>query len=375
VKVLFFGSSDFSVPFIEAINDSCHNIVLVLTSDDKAKGRGKIISPNPVKICAQKLHLDYLEDPDFSEQTMEKIAGTCFDCLVVVSFGRLIPKKILEIAGGRTINVHPSLLPKYRGPSPITTALLNGDTQTGISLIKIEEKFDIGDVYAQLKLDISENDNRDLLEAKIFKLGAPFLISLLDNFESMSFAAHPQSVQGVSYTKIFKKEDFKIDWSKNADEIFNKIRAFSSTPGSVTLWRGKYLKIFKARIVELPQSQKDEIIYSKQRKDEIVHAGQNRDAIMNVWQDKDELLYSGQGKEEVIYTEQHKYARIYAGQVIKAEKTGLLVACGSSILKPDTKTPLTVLSLLVIKPQGKEKMHFTDFINGYRIKAGDSFEQ
>ncbi len=168
----------------------------------------------------------------------------------------MIPKEVLDIAGGRTINVHPSLLPKYRGPSPITTALLNGDTQTGISLIKIEEKFDIGDVYAQLKFDISENDNRDLLEAKIFKLGAPFLISLLDNFQLMSLAAKPQSGQGISYTKIFTKEDFKIDWNKSADEIFNKIRAFSSTPGSFALWKGKYLKILKAQIVELPQRTK-----------------------------------------------------------------------------------------------------------------------
>jgi methionyl-tRNA formyltransferase len=334
VKILFFGSSDFSVPFIEAINGSCHSITLVLTSADKAKGRGKIMGPNPVKLCAQKLHLDYLEDLGFSEQTMEKIAGTCFDCLVVVSFGRLIPKKILEIAGGRTINVHPSLLPKYRGPSPITTALLNGDTQTGISLIKIEEKFDIGDVYAQLKFDISENDNRGLLEAKIFKLGAPFLISLLDNFENISLTAHPQSVQGVSYTKIFTKEDFKIDWAKSAYEIFNKIRAFSPTPGSVAFWRGKYLKILKAQIVELPQ-------YSKA-----------------------EIMKEGQNKHKVIHS----------GQVISAEKTILLVACGSSVLKPGIKTRPTAISLLVIKPQGKEKMHFNDFINGYRVKPGDFFE-
>jgi methionyl-tRNA formyltransferase len=325
VKVLFFGSSDFSVPFIEAINDSSHRIVLILTSADKAKGRGKIISPNPVKLCAQKLHLDYLEDMDFSGQTVERIEGAGFDCLIAVSFGKMIPKKILDIAGGRTINVHPSLLPKYRGPSPITTALLNGDAQSGISLIKIEEEFDTGDVYSQLKFDISENDNMDMLESKIFKLGAPFLISLMDDFKSMSLTAHPQSGQGVSYTKIFTKEDLRIDWRKSANEIFNKIRAFSSTPGSFTLWKGKYLKILKAGIVELPQPNKDEIIN--------------------------------------------------AGQIVKAEKTCLLVACGSSINKPKVNEVLTAISILVIKPQGKEEMNFNDFLNGYRIKPGDSFGQ
>jgi len=174
-----------------------------------------------------------------------------------------------------------------------------------------------------------------LLEAKIFKLGAPFLISLLDNFECMSLAAKPQSGLGISYTKIFTKDDFKIDWTKSADEIFNKIRAFSSTPGSVSLWKGKYIKILKAQKIELPQ-------YTKA---EIMKEGQNKDKAIN------------------------------AGQVIKAEKTGLLIACGSSIFKPEVKTPPTAISLLVIKPQGRDKMHFSDFINGYRIKAGDSFEK
>jgi methionyl-tRNA formyltransferase len=334
VKILFFGSSDFSVPFIEAINNSGHSIALVLTSADKAKGRGKIISPNPVKLYAQKHGLDFIEDDDFGSQTIKKLAAIDFDCLVVVSFGRMIPKEVLDIAGSRTINVHPSLLPKYRGPSPITTALLNGDTETGISLIKIKQKFDTGDVYSQLRLDISKNDSRDLLEEKILKLGAPFLISLLDNYESMSPYAHPQSEQGVSYTKIFTKEDFKIDWTKNAEEVFNKIRAFSPVPGSVALWKGKYLKILKAEVVELPQNSIDEIFKEGRNKDNIVHSG----------------------------------------QIIKAEKTGLLVACGSSIFEPGVKVPIAALSLLVIKPQGKEVISFNDFINGYRVKPGDFFE-
>lgn len=395
MKVLFFGSSDFSVPFMEAINNSGHRIVLVLTSADKARGRGKVMRPNPVKLCAQKLYLDYLEDLDFSEHTMKKIALTCFDCLVAVSFGRLIPKKILEIARGRTINVHPSLLPKYRGPSPITTALLNGDTQTGISLIKIEEKFDTGAVYAQLKFDIPQNDNRDALEAEIFRLGVPFLIFLMDNYEKMFLEARPQSGQGVSYTKIFTKEDFKIDWTKSAGEIFNKIRAFSGTPGSDAVWKGKYLKILKAQIVELPQCQKSEVTYSAQNKDEINQAAQSKHAIMHTVQSQERTILPGQSNDEVIsckqskdkvindrqnidgsiHNGQGKDKIIYPGQIIKAEKTGLVISCGSSIFNPDVKTPLTALSLLVLKPQGKDEMHFKDFINGYRIKPGDFFEQ
>jgi methionyl-tRNA formyltransferase len=334
VKILFFGSSDFSVPFVEAINNSGHNIVMVLTSADKEKGRGKVKSPNPVKLCAQRLNLDFIEDDDFGSQTIKKLAAAGFDCLVVVSFGRMIPKEILEIAGSCTINVHPSLLPKYRGPSPITTALLNGDKETGISLIKIKQKFDTGDIYSQLRFDISENDSRGMLEEKILKLGAPLLISLLDNYEDMSTRARPQSLQGVSYTKIFTKEDFKIDWSKNADEIFNKIRAFSPVPGSIALWKGKYLKILKAQVVELTKNIKDEILKEALNKDNTIHAG----------------------------------------QVIKAEKTGLLVACGSSIFKSGAKTQMSALSLLAVKPQGKDEMHFNDFINGYRVKPGDFFE-
>lgn len=325
MKVLFFGSSDFSVPFIEAINASGHRIALVLTSADKAKGRGKIMGPNPVKLCAQRLHLNFIEDRDFGVQTMLVLANTDFDCLVVVSFGRIIPNKVLELAGSRTINVHPSLLPKYRGPSPISAALLNGDSETGISLTKIKEKFDTGDIYSRLKFSISENDNKDSLEKKIFLLGAPMLISLMDNFESMALSARPQSSLGVSYTKIFTKQDFKIDWSKSAHEITNKIRAFSSSPGSFVIWKGKYLKILKARIVQLPQ-----------------------ECPMN--------------------------EKTCAGQVIMAEKAGLLVACGSSFSIQTKKIPDAV-SLLMIKPEGKNEMSFNDFINGYRLKPGDSFEQ
>ncbi len=366
MKILFFGSSDFSVPFIEAINNSDHRIVLVLTSADKAKGRGKIIGPNPVKLCALKLNLEFIEDHDFGPQTINKLKETDFDCLVVVSFGRMIPKEVLEIAGSCTINVHPSLLPKYRGPSPITTALLNGDTETGISLIKIKQKFDTGDIYAQLKFDISENDNRDLLEEKILKLGAPFLISLLDNYESMSLGAWPQHEQGVSYTKIFTKEDFKIDWSKSAEKILNKIRAFSTAPGSDVLWKGKYLKILKAQITELPQ-------YCK---DEIMNTGQNtvNNETMCSAKSKKEIIFSSQNNYEMIHPGPDSDEIISTGQVIRADKTGLIVSCGSSIFKHDAKTPRTALSLLVIKPQGKGEMKFSDFINGYRIKSGDYFE-
>ena len=375
MKILFFGSSDFSVPFIEAINNSGHTITLVLTSGDKAKGRGKIISPNPVKLCAQKLCLDFIEDDDFSRQAVEKLAATDFDCLVVVSFGRMIPKEVLDITGSCTINVHPSLLPKYRGPSPITTALLNGDTETGISLIKIKQKFDTGDIYSQIKFDISKNDNRDLLEEKVIKLGAPSLISLLNNYESMSLGARPQSELGVSYTKIFTKEDCKIDWTKGADEIFNKIRAFSSAPGSTALQKGKYLKILKARVVELPQYIKNGIIKEGKDKDNTVKTGQNNDGSLYAGKGKDEIIHSGQSNDGIINARQNKDVAFHAGQIIMAEKTGLLVACGSSIFKPGAKTTLTALSLLVIKPQGKGEMHFNDFINGYRIKPGDSFEQ
>ncbi len=315
MKVLFFGSSDFSVPFIETIHKSKHSIVLAVTNPDAKTGRGKKNNPNPVKLAALDLGIKYYELDKFDNFSIDLIKNCAFDIIVSVSYGKIIPSQILDISGIKTVNVHPSILPKYRGPSPIVTALLNGEKSIGISLIKINKTLDTGDIYELKKIPVSTEDNYSTIEIKIINTATSMLSEFLDRAENNNLSAFPQSGIGVSYTKIFTKKDTIIDWNDNSQNIFNRIRAFSNRPGCVSLFKGRTVKILKAKI-------HDEEIAEK--------------------------------------------TKIYKpGEVVFAEKTGLIIKCGKKL--PD------FISIELIQPQDKKIMSFRDFINGYRVKAGDLF--
>ncbi len=313
------------MPFLEKICSSKHEIAMVLTKPDMHQGRGKLLLPNPVKELSLKLGLNYVESADFNENVYDAISGIDFDYLVVVSFGKIIPDVILKIAGERTINVHPSILPRHRGPSPITTAILKGDKKTGVTFTKIKKKFDTGDIYLTLEFAISQKDNKDTLEDKIIRLSSPLLVSLLDILENHDLKTVPQSKRGVSYTRIFTKNDFKIDWTRPSSEITNKVRAFSSEPGCFTIWKGKVLKILSAESVACRQH----------------------------------CLKNGH--------------RLKCGQVLKADSDGLIVKCMDKPEAPGNDKDLFI-QILELKPEGKKRMSYIDFINGYRIKTGEIFE-
>ena len=325
MKIIFFGSSEFSIPFLKAVHESRHNIVLIVTGIEKQKGRGKKILPNPVKESAELLGLPVLEVDDFNDEIVEIIEKKSFDCSVLVSFGKILPEKLINIPDRKTINLHPSYLPKYRGPSPIISALLEGDAKTGISLIKMTEEIDAGDAYLISEFAIADDDNRDSLEEKIAKIGAPLLVSIMDLIEENKIAAFPQGNNNISYTKIFSKNDLKVDWNRSAVEIRNKIRAFSSKPGCFTNWKEKKIKILKTSICN------DEKL-KKLLKDEYRN-----------------------------------------GTVICADKNGLFIKCGAKE-KYNKFLSGEIIKIETLKPQNKNNMSFLDFINGYRIKPGDFFE-
>ncbi|MBM3699785.1 MAG: methionyl-tRNA formyltransferase [Actinobacteria bacterium] len=316
MKVLFFGSSDFSVPFIDTIYKSKHPIVLAVTNPDAKTGRGKKIAPNPVKIQSLKLGIKYYELEKFDDFSIDFIKSNTFDIIVSVSYGKIIPPQLLDIAGIKTVNVHPSILPKYRGPSPIATALLNGEKITGISLIKIGKSLDTGDIYELKKIPVSVQDNYSTLEAKIINTATCMLKGFLDRFEKNNINSFSQRQSGISYTRIFTKKDTIIDWNESCLNIFNRIRAFASKPGAMSLFKGRTVKILKAKIYDSELAGK-ESIYSP-------------------------------------------------GEVVCAEKTGLIIKCG--------KKGGGFIILELIQPQDKKIMSHQDFINGYRVKAGDLFE-
>lgn len=316
MKIVFFGSSEFSVPFLNSIYNSNHQVVLVVTGIDKAKGRGRNMLGNPVKEYACKKDFKIIGADKIDNEIISKISGIEFDCLVLVSYGKLLPPEVLKLAVGKSVNVHPSLLPKYRGPSPIESAIFNGDSETGISIIGISERLDEGDIFAQCKFSIQNNETKDSLEDKMIRIGAPMLISILDLLQEGKIVPYQQEKEGITYTPLFSKEDLKINWHNTAEEIDNKIRAFSAEPGCFSFWNGKIIKILKVT------------------------------KIIN-FKTKDNL----KNKK--------------SGEIIIADKVnGLMVKCGKN----------EIIRIEALKPQSKKAMSALDFLNGYRIKAGEFFE-
>ena len=322
MKILFFGSSEISVPFLEEIYKSRHSITSVVTITDKPAGRGRRNTPNIVKKRAIELGIDFIQIEKFDHSFFDKFAELEFDGVVVVSFGKILPGKIFKLTTARWLNVHPSLLPRYRGPTPIISTLLNGDKVGGVSIIKVVPEVDAGGIYAQVKFGVEEDDNRDSLEQKSIKFGKSLLMTVLDLIENEDLNSYPQDEENVIYSHKITKEDLKINWDSSAAEIVNKIRAFSSRPGAYCLWKGLRIKILKAS----------------------VPGGTASNAYL------DKLKFDENEKN---------------GLVVEADKkTGILIKCNKN----------EMVKIEKLQPQGRKVISSADFINGYRLEAGENFE-
>lgn len=322
MRILFFGSSEISVPFMEEMHKSKHSISLVVTTPDKQAGRGRKTLPNIVKSKAAELEIDCIQIEKFDSIFFDKFVKLEFDGIVVVSFGKIFPEKIFKLTSARWLNVHPSLLPKYRGPTPIVSTLLNGDRVGGVSIIDVVPEVDAGSIYAQVRFGVEEDDNCESLERKVVKFGKSLLVTILDLVEGKRIKPYPQDEGNVTYSYKITKDDLKINWGNRAVEIVNKIRAFSPGPGAYFLWEDSRIKILKASVLS--------------------------EAITNAYQDK---LKVGKNKKD--------------GFVVEADKkAGILVKCNKN----------EVVKIELLQPQGKKTMSSVDFINGYRLKAGECFE-
>jgi len=322
LKILFFGSSEISVPFLEEIYKSRHSITSVVTAADKPAGRGRRTTPNIVKKKAIELGIDFIQIEKFDNSFFNKFAELEFDRVVVASFGKILPEKIFKLTTARWLNVHPSLLPRYRGPTPIISAILNGDRVSGVSIIEVVPEVDAGGIYAQVKFGVEEDDNRDSLEQKSVKFGKPLLMTVLDLIENENLKSYPQDEENVIYSHKITKEDLKINWDNSAVKIVNKIRAFSSNPGAYCLWKGLRIKILKAS----------------------VPGGTASSAYL------DKLKF---------------YENEKNGLVVEADKkTGILIKCNKN----------KMVKIEKLQPQGRKVISSADFINGYRLEAGENFE-
>lgn len=247
MKVLFFGSSSFSVPSLEKIRDY---VGLVITKRAKPKGRGYILEENVVKKKASDMGLDFIEIESTGDIDPEKLRSMNFDLIVVVSFGLILPKRILDIPSLGPINVHPSLLPKFRGASPIQEALLYGEKETGITIIKMNERMDAGDILYQEKVEIMEDDDAVSLSKRLSERAGEILIEFIKRVEKEGLPdGTPQDEEKATYTRVIRKEMAMIDWTKSASQILNMIRAYAGWPVAYTHYEGKLLKIHRARLI------------------------------------------------------------------------------------------------------------------------------
>ncbi len=245
-KIIFAGSPKFAVPFLEALdNQPEFRLTAVLTQPTRPAGRGKKPTASPVKLFAEKKNLQIFQPenllaPDF----LATFGKNKPDLLVTVAFGRLLPPELLAIFKQGGLNLHPSLLPKYRGASPIPAAILAGDEETGLTIIKMDQKLDHGPIIAQKKIKISPTETSRSLREKMIAQGREFWTETISRYLAGKTSPTAQNDRQASFCRALKKSDGKIDWNKSAEKISRKIRAYHPWPNAWTVWNDQRLKIF-----------------------------------------------------------------------------------------------------------------------------------
>ncbi len=339
MNIIFMGTPDFAVSTLEGIINSNHKIIAVVTQPDRPKGRGREILPSPVKLAISRspeqsegeanlvvaeankievLQPEKVKEPDF----IKKIKEYNPDCIVVVAFGQILPKEILSLPRYGCINLHASLLPKYRGAAPINWVLINGETKTGVTSMFMDEGMDTGDILIQREIEIKEVDNSGTLHDKLSRMGSDIILETLDGIEKGTISRTKQDASIATYAPKLKKEDCLIDWKLDAKEIVNRIRGLTPAPVAYTSYNGKRLKIT------------------------------NADYRM---QDARYKMQDLKGKTCNLQLETYK-----KGEVFEVNRNGIKVICGNGLV-----------IIKNLQPEGKRVMGVGEFISGHNIKAGE----
>jgi methionyl-tRNA formyltransferase len=249
LSLIFCGTPRFAVPSLEKLAEAGHRIHLVVTQPDRPKGRGLELMASPVKQSAEKLSLP-ISQPDrikTNEEFRSQLTAIKPDAIIVVGYGRIIPQWMLDLPPFGNINLHASLLPKYRGAAPIQWAIANGETVTGNTTMRIDAGLDTGDILLQQELPIKPDDTAETLAPRLATIGADLLVETLRGLESGTIHPRKQDDSQATLAPILKKEDGLIDFSRTAQEILNRLRGFQPWPGAYTKFRGKNLQVLKAQ--------------------------------------------------------------------------------------------------------------------------------
>ena len=246
-RIIFAGSPDFAVPSLKRLIASQHEVVAVLTQPDRPSGRGRQLTAGPVKSCAEKNDRVVYQPVGLrSEEVQERLAAFAPDLMVIVAYGLLLPPAVLSLPGAGCINVHASLLPRWRGASPIQAALLAGDRQTGVSLMQMAAGLDTGPVFALEQIDINAGETAGELHDRLAELGADLLARCLDPILDDALTARSQDEAEVTYAGRINKSDALIDWSRPAVELDRQVRAYNPWPVAETVLDGERIRCWRS---------------------------------------------------------------------------------------------------------------------------------
>jgi methionyl-tRNA formyltransferase len=301
------GSAELACPGLRALSsDQNFQVLAVVTQPDRPKGRDLKLSPSPVKACASGAKLPVLQpERARDEGFIAELRRLAPDIIVVIAYGQILPRAILEVPKYGCLNVHTSLLPKYRGAAPIQAAILNDERETGVTIMKMDEGLDTGDIVAVAKTPIAPEDNASTLHDRLGQMGAELLVRTIPDYAAGKIAPQKQPVEGASYARKIKKEDGRIDWEQPARKIWNMVRAFVPWPVAFTYFRDK----------------------------DATH-------MLRIWAAAEEPMMSGA-----------------PGTVLQAGRDGFVVACGQGALR-----------ILTLQREGGKRLSAQEFAAGHQIK-------
>lgn len=257
MRIVFMGTPTFAVPSLQALADNAApghiwssglDLVGVVTRPDKPVGRGGTLVPPPVKVAAQEIGVPVYQPGSLRRpESLALLHHLAPDLIVVAAFGQILPPDVLELPAHGCLNVHASLLPRYRGASPIAAAILAGDAETGVTLMEMEEGLDTGPIVAQVATPIGDEETTGELSVRLAELGAELLVETLPVWLAGGIAPTPQDDAAATLTRLLRKEDGMLDWREPAAALDRQVRAYTPWPGAFTTWQGRQLKVLRAR--------------------------------------------------------------------------------------------------------------------------------
>lgn len=315
MKMVFMGTPDFSVPVLRAVKQAGHEICAVVTQPDKPKGRGKAMQFSPVKECALEYGLEVYQPHKVKEDSFVKLIQDMKpEVIIVVAFGQILPQSFLDIPKYGCINVHASLLPRWRGAAPIQWAILSGDKESGVTTMQMDAGIDTGDMLLSQKIVLDKEETGGSLHDKLSHIGAELLLRTLEGLEAGKIEPHKQDDSISCYAGMLTKQFGRLDFSKPAEDLERFVRGLNPWPSAYTLWNGKTLKIWKAEVL------------------------------------KEETL-----KEQGKLKEQRKMP----GTIVHVEKECFYIQTGQGIL-----------AVKEVQLEGKKRMDSAAFLRGYPLEEG-----